>query len=183
MASGINEDHFNESDPRSLVQSLSKAKAKTIAKRLWIERQGALPKKPFQILGCDSVFVFDGKIFGKPNDSDEAVERWIRMSGGSGFLHTGHALYTRESSLKNGIDGLSSFQSKVVTTKVSFVEITLNEINDYVATGEPLHCAGGFALEGMGGMFISRIEGCYTNVIGLSLPWLRTVLASEIKKP
>ncbi len=178
MASGINEKEFSESDPTLLVESLAKAKAKAVVKKLWTENQSLLPRDYSQILGCDSVFAFDGEIFGKPQDSNEAVQRWIRMSGGYGFLHTGHALYTKEIFFQQGIDGFSSLQSQVVTTKVIFDQITLNEIRDYVATGEPFDCAGGFALEGIGGMFIRRIEGCYSNVIGLSLPWLRKFLSA-----
>ena len=90
---------------------------------------------------------------------------------------TGYALKFRNSfsgeNKKNLFDGLIQ---DVITTHVEFASITSEEINNYVSTGEPLNCAGGFALEGRGGMLISKIEGCYSNVIGLSLPWLRCAL-------
>ena len=63
-----------------------------------------------------------------------------------------------------------------VSTGVLFAALTPSEIDDYVATGEPLQCAGGFALEGRGGLCVAGLEGCYSNVIGLSLPWLRQQL-------
>ena len=63
-----------------------------------------------------------------------------------------------------------------ISTEVHFAPLSLPEIEAYVATGEPLQCAGGFALEGRGGLCIAGIDGCYSNVIGLSLPWLRSVL-------
>ena len=88
------------------------------------------------------------------------------MAGGSGSLLTGHALLVR-----NGENRLAC-----ISTRVHFAGLTEEEIQAYVATGEPLHCAGGFALEGRGASLIAGLEGCYSNVIGLSLPWLRSVL-------
>ena len=118
------------------------------------------------VLGCDSLLLFEGEVFGKPQDAEEAVARWRRMAGGSGELLTGHALLVR------------SGENRLVciSTRVHFAAITEEEIQAYVTTGEPLHCAGGFALEGRGASLIAGLEGCYSNVIGLSLPWLRSVL-------
>jgi septum formation protein len=120
------------------------------------------------VLGCDSVLVFDGTVFGKPRDPAEAIERWRRMAGDWGDLQTGHCLLAPA-------DG--SERVATVTTRVQFAPLTDAEITAYVATGEPLQCAGGFALEGRGGALVERIEGCYSNVIGLSLPWLRRWLS------
>jgi septum formation protein len=114
------------------------------------------------------VLVFDGTVFGKPRDPAEAIERWRRMAGGWGDLQTGHCLL-------DPADG--SERVATVTTRVQFAPLTDAEITAYVATGEPLQCAGGFALEGRGGALVERIEGCYSNVIGLSLPWLRRWLS------
>jgi septum formation protein len=115
------------------------------------------------VLGCDSVLAFGSDTFGKPRDAAEAMARWRRMAGGWGELHTGHCL------LRPGGD---HFQ-EVVTTRVAFAPVGEAAIAAYVASGEPLRCAGGFALEGRGGMLIERLEGCFSNVIGLSLPLLR----------
>ncbi|MFL0782381.1 MAG: Maf family protein, partial [Prochlorococcus sp.] len=92
--------------------------------------------------------------------------------GGWGELHTGHCLILPTRSATGSLEQ----QLEAVTTRVQFASLAKVEIEAYVATGEPLQCAGGFALEGRGGVFIERIEGCYSNVIGLSLPWLRRAL-------
>lgn len=115
------------------------------------------------VLGCDSLLVFAGEVFGKPASPAEAVARWQRMSGGRAELHTGHCL------LRPGQPALL----ETVTTGVVFAAVDLPTIEAYVATGEPLACAGGFALEGRGSLLVERIEGCCSNVIGLSLPLLR----------
>jgi septum formation protein len=85
------------------------------------------------------------------------------MAGGVGELLTGHCL-----SRGNGL-----LELQTVTTRVHFAALSAAEIEAYVATGEPLACAGGFALEGRGGLVVERLEGCFSNVIGLSLPLLR----------
>jgi septum formation protein len=122
------------------------------------------------VLGCDSVLAFEGEVFGKPADADEAMARWQRMRGRWGDLHTGHCLM-----------GVSlADQLSCVTTRVLFANLSDQEIAAYVATGEPLQCAGGFALEGRGGALVERIDGCYSNVIGLSLPLLRCWLLDMV---
>ena len=167
-ASCVDEASIHEADPVKLVQCLAKAKAEAVSSNL-------VPKEDDQIdcvLGCDSLLVFESEVFGKPADSDEAIQRWQRMAGGWGELHTGHCLIVPTSKAT----GSDCQLLEAVTTRVQFARLEKAEINAYVATGEPLHCAGGFALEGRGGVFIERIEGCYSNVIGLSLPWLRNAL-------
>ena len=117
---------------------------------------------------CSSdLLAFEGEVFGKPADAAEAMARWQRMAGGWGELHTGHCL------LAGAVERLAT-----VTTRVQFAALSHAEIEAYVATGEPLQCAGGFALEGRGGALVERIEGCFSNVIGLSLPLLRRWLVS-----
>ena len=122
------------------------------------------------VLGCDSLLLFEGEVFGKPADADQALERWRRMAGGSASLLTGHCLI--------GVDSPGAGERlATVTTRLWFASLCDAEIRAYVATGEPLHCAGGFALEGRGGALVERLEGCFSNVIGLSLPLLRRWLA------
>jgi septum formation protein len=119
-------------------------------------------------MGCDSVLLVNGEIYGKPADPEQAIARWHKMSGQVGELYTGHAL----------ID-LNQNQTLVrcQITRVYFAQMSDRAIKAYVATGEPLKCAGCFALEGRGGLFVEKLEGCHSNVIGLSLPLLRQMLS------
>ncbi len=155
--SDFDESQIQLSDPESLVQTLAQRKAETVAAQF----ESAL------ILGCDSVLLVNGEIHGKPSDPDQAIARWQKMRGHVGELYTGHAL----------ID-LSQHRTlvRVRMTRVYFAQVSDRQIEAYVATGEPLKCAGCFALEGRGGLFVEKIEGCHTNVIGLSLPLLRLLL-------
>jgi septum formation protein len=119
------------------------------------------------VLGCDSVLSLDGQIYGKPDSPEEAIARWQNMRGTIGELYTGHAL----------IDTVKNVTLvNYAVTRVHFAEIDDATIAAYVATGEPLGCAGCFAIDGRGALFVEKIEGCHTNVIGLSLPLLRQML-------
>lgn len=160
--SGVDESTIHDRDPRALVQQLALAKASAVQTSLDPSDDVEITA----VLGCDSVFVFEGEVFGKPADAKEAVDRWQRMAGGSGELLTGHCLVA---------DGQEATMA-CISTVVHFAALRLEDIEEYVASGEPLNCAGGFALEGRGGLLIRGLNGCYSNVIGLSLPWLRTVL-------
>jgi septum formation protein len=153
-------------DPQMLCLALARMKARTVA--------ATLPAKPGTIvLGCDSVLAFGGEIYGKPVDAADAVARWQAMRGRSGVLHTGHHV----------TDLMSGKQAEGVgSTVVHFADITDEEIQAYVATEEPLRVAGAFTIDGRGGAFVDRIEGDHGNVVGLSLPLLRRLLA-EIDVP
>lgn len=161
--SGVDEAAITHDDPRLLVQQLARAKAEAVA--------GTVAGR---VLGCDSLLVFGGDVFGKPADAAEARERWLRMAGGWGELITGHCLLSGSQSPADG-----ELRLAAVVTRVQFAALSSIEIEAYVATGEPLQCAGGFALEGRGGLLVERIEGCFSNVIGLSLPLLRRWLSSS----
>jgi septum formation protein len=156
--SGVDESSVVEADPGQLVQRLAVAKAEAVA---------AAEGEAVAVLGCDSVLVVEGEVYGKPRDREEAIARWLRMAGGEGVLYTGHAL----------LQGMAETRLAVVSTTLAFAAVDRPEIEAYVASGEPLRCAGGFALEGRGGLFVERIEGCFSNVIGLSLPLLRRWLS------
>ena len=165
MPSNFDESTIKLKEPRKLVETLAQAKAETIANSIMKEK---LPEKQSNlILGCDSVLVIEDQIYGKPNDKQEAITRWQKMRGQVGQLYTGHAL----------ID-LSQNKNLVLCrmTKVHFSHVNDQEIEAYVATEEPLKCAGCFAIDGIGGLFIEKIDGCHTNVIGLSLPLFRVML-------
>lgn len=159
QVSGVDEEAIHDGDPRRLVQRLAQAKATAVA---------AAPAEQANdwnaVLGCDSLLVFGGEVFGKPANAAEAAERWQRMSGGRAELHTGHCLLR---------SGQGEALLETVSTVVQFASVDHATIAAYVATGEPLACAGGFALEGRGSLLVERIEGCVSNVIGLSLPLLR----------
>lgn len=143
---------------------LARAKAEDVA----TEIEGAV------VVGCDSVLELDGEVHGKPADAAEAVARWRRMSGSSGVLHTGHWLIdTRDGET----GGSGATLGATASTTVHFARLTDAEIEDYVGTGEPLRVAGAFTLDGLGGPFVSGIEGDPSNVVGLSLPLLRELLA------
>lgn len=156
--SNLDESQVQVEDPVELVQILARLKAETVA-----------PQFPEAlILGCDSVLAIDGEVYGKPDSASEAVARWQKMRGNRGTLYTGHAL----------VDGR---QDRVLlrcgATQVYFAAIGEAAIAAYVNSGEPLKCAGCFALEGKGGLFVEKLEGCHSNVIGLSLPLFRQMLA------
>jgi len=167
--SGVDEDAIHDPDPRQLVQRLARAKAEAVRGLLDPVADGDIQA----LLGCDSVLVFEGEVFGKPADAAEATERWRRMAGRWGELHTGHCLLVASTPGGTPAEAITT-----VTTRVQFAALSDTEIANYVATGEPLACAGGFALEGRGGALVERIDGCYSNVIGLSLPLLRRWLVS-----
>ncbi len=175
IISDFDETHVLESDPRLKVKLLAKGKADRAFKKL-IKENRAL--KTFQaLLGCDSLFEFEGEVFGKPLNKEQLISRWKRMSGKSGFLHTGHHLISIDN-FKGDMESIPFNKrfEEVVSTKLEFVDLSNNEINKYSSTSEPYNCAGGFAIEGLGGLFIKKIDGCFSNVMGLSLPWLKTNL-------
>ena len=182
MISGVDESRINHPNPMEMVQLIARAKAKAVSlKVLDLNKTFELNNNPIdKILGCDSAFEFEGEVYGKPINSKQAEIRLQKMSSGTGFLHTGHSLLALSNrNFKNqNIKSFEILYEKVVTTKITFCSLTLSEIRSYVETKEPLTCAGGFALEGRGSQFIKSLDGCYTNVIGLSLPWLRETLLS-----
>lgn len=156
--SDFDESQIQESDPDRLVRILAQGKAEAVAPLL----------SESLILGCDSVMGFEGEIHGKPSSAAEAIDRWKRMRGGVGQLYTGHCLIDQ-------VQGKTLV--RVGVTGVHFAQVSDAEVEAYVATGEPLNCAGCFALEGRGGFFVERLDGCHSNVIGLSLPLLRQMMA------
>lgn len=152
-------DFFNAMTPADMVIALAVTKAHTVREQI---------DYPALIIGCDSTFDVDGVSFGKPGTPDVARERAKAISGRSGLLHTGHCI----------IDTAQGREiADRVTTKVTFSELTDHEIEDYIASGEPLHVAGGFTLDGFGSPFIPVIEGDYTNVVGISMPFLRSAMS------
>ncbi|WP_413161028.1 nucleoside triphosphate pyrophosphatase [Capilliphycus salinus ALCB114379] len=168
LPSGFDESKVELNDPAELVKTLARCKAEAVANQLNTTPSDQLQNSQSAlILGCDSVLEVNGEIYGKPANPTEAITRWKTMRSQCGRLFTGHALID--------IGQQKTIVYSQVTT-VYFAEVSDREIEAYVATGEPLNCAGCFAIEGKGGVFIEKIEGCHTNVIGLSLPLLRKML-------
>ncbi|MET9424437.1 nucleoside triphosphate pyrophosphatase [Streptomyces sp. NPDC006540] len=160
IVSGVDEDALTAPTPAELALVLAEAKAAAVAARP--EAAGAL------LIGCDSVLELDGEALGKPADAEEATARWKAMRGRTGVLQTGHCV----------IDTVTGRRaSATASTTVRFGEPTDAEIAAYVASGEPLYVAGAFTLDGRSAPFIDGIEGDPGNVIGLSLPLLRRLLA------
>ena len=175
IVSDFDETQLQEPDPILKVNLLAKGKAESALKKLIQENHSLNTYQA--LLGCDSLFEFKGEIFEKPINKEQLISRWKRMSGQSGFLHTGHYLISLDSS-KSDMESISQNNSSegVVSTKIEFMNLSNFEINKYASTSEPYNCAGGFAIEGNGGLFIKKIDGCFSNVVGLSLPWLKNNL-------
>lgn len=158
VVSGVDEESVSAETPAALSLELARLKAQAVARTV----PDAL------VIGCDSVLELDGEAFGKPADTADAVTRWKRMAGRDGVLHTGHCV----------IDTATGKEAaEVASTVVRFGTPSAEEIDAYVASGEPLWVAGAFTLDGRSAPFIDGIDGDPSNVIGLSLPLLRRLLA------
>lgn len=156
-------------EPADVALLLARAKAEDVAGRLDAEGDADADL----VLGCDSVLELDGEVHGKPADAAEAVARWHRMRGSNGTLHTGHWLVDRRDEEDGGTGGLVG---ATASTVVHFADLADDEVEAYVATGEPLRVAGAFTIDGLGGPFVAGIEGDHGNVVGVSLPLLRELV-------
>ena len=174
ISSNFDETSIKEKDILNLALELSFQKANNLSENI---QKLSLPQEfyygPLEILGCDSIFEFKGEAYGKPYDKEEAFIRWKKMSGEFGFLHTGHTLIIGNLDSNSNIFKITETIKQTVSSRVYFSRLDDWEIKNYLNTIEPFICAGGFALEGIGGKYIEKIEGCFSNVMGLSLPWLR----------
>ena len=180
LSSSFDESLVKEKNINNLALKLSFSKAEIIKNKIQeFNINQNLNLSNVEILGCDSIFEFKGKAFGKPKDKEEAYQRWLEMSASYGFLHTGHTLLFCDLINDSTKLILKKEVKKTISTKIVFAKLQNKEISKYVDSLEPLNCAGGFALEGKGGKFIEKIDGCFSNVMGLSLPWLRKELLEE----
>ncbi len=180
LSSSFDESLVIERNIKDLALKLSFSKAEVIKNKIKeININEKLKLSSFEILGCDSIFEFKGKALGKPKDKEDAYQRWLEMSESYGFLHTGHTLLFCELINDSKTVILKKEVKKTISSKIVFSKLLNKEISKYVDSLEPLNCAGGFALEGRGGKFIEKIDGCFSNVMGLSLPWLREKLLDE----
>ncbi|MDN5743694.1 MAG: Maf-like protein [Nocardioidaceae bacterium] len=161
VVSGVDESQVSGVAPAVLAQRLAELKCETVATRSDVPADAL-------VLGCDSVLELDGAALGKPADAEEATRRWQAMRGRSGVLRSGHCL-------RDVATGQQ--RSATASTLVHFADVDDAEIAAYVATGEPLQVAGAFTVDGLGGAFVTGIAGDHHNVVGVSLPLLRTMLA------
>jgi septum formation protein len=152
--SGVDESALEVTAPADYTLKLAQMKAVAVA--------AGEPRA--LVVGCDSVLALDGEILGKPGTDREAVDRWRRMRGRSGVLHTGHCVIDTHREVWLG---------RSAATQVRFAHVSDEEIEAYVATGEPSAVAGAFTLDGLGGPFVSGVTGDPHNVVGISLPLLR----------
>ena len=180
ISSNFDESLIKDENTPNLALELSSQKAHSLSENI---QKTLLPEEfdygSLEILGCDSIFEFKGEAFGKPSNKEEAFIRWKKMSGEFGFLHTGHTLIIGNFDATYNMFKITETIKETVSSRVYFSKLEDWEIKSYVDTREPLYCAGGFALEGIGGKYIEKIEGCFSNVMGLSLPWLRKNLYKE----
>jgi septum formation protein len=157
IVSGVDEDSYSAATTGELTALLAAAKAAAVAAT---QVSGV-------VIGCDSMLDLDGVALGKPADAEEAIARWQAMRDRTGTLLTGHCV----------IDAATGQRaSGVASSVIRFGAPTDEEIAAYVGTGEPLGMAGAFTIEGLGGWFVDSIDGDHNNVIGISLPLLRTLL-------
>lgn len=170
VVSGVDEDAVAaalgpDASPSDVVCGLARAKAEQVAGEL----DGGVAADCV-VIGCDSMLFLDGRLCGKPGSADAAASQWRLMGGRSGGLHTGHCL------LRLSDGAITHREVESACTTVHFADPTDADLSAYVAGGEPWHVAGGFTLDGLGGWFVDKIEGDPSNVIGVSLPLLRTLL-------
>lgn len=172
LVSDVDEDavtaRYGLTDPHDTALLLARAKAEAVA--ALPEADGSL------VIGCDSVFEFDGEAHGKPWEPEVARERIRRMSGNVGILHTGHWLVDCRDTDDDG--GSGATLGAVSSASVHFAKLSDEEIDAYVATGEPLQVAGSFTIDSLGGAFIEKVDGDPHAVVGLSVSMLRELLAS-----
>lgn len=180
IVSGVDEESedYQKLSPSELVIALAIVKAHTVVNSLKatidpkklaeLQREGAV------VIGCDSTFEFEGQSLGKPGTRENAIERCRLIQGKSGVLHTGHCIID----LKSLASGSIKEYSDIASTRVNFAKMNDDEIEAYVDSKEPLHVAGGFTLDGLSAPFVRSIEGDWSNVIGLSLPLVRSAITS-----
>ncbi|WP_158892040.1 Maf family protein [Amycolatopsis anabasis] len=169
VVSGVDEDAIiaglGDASHIDTVTALARAKAAAVAETVTTTHTDAV------VVGCDSMLSIGGELVGKPGDPATARDRWSAMAGRTGELLTGHAVVRIE-------DGRRTEQATGTQgTTVRFAAPTPEEVDAYVASGEPLAVAGGFTLDGLGGWFVEGVDGDPSSVIGISLPLTRKLLA------
>ncbi len=155
------------SDAAAATQLLATAKAQDVAEQVRVEDRPEWRARQVLVVGADSMLAVGDRVLGKARTADEIRSRWSSMAGGKGVLVTGHTVIDRDSGHQ---------VEQAVATTVHFGRPSPDELAAYIASGEPFEVAGSCTIDGLGGAFIDGLEGDHTNVIGLSLPVLRTLL-------
>lgn len=173
IASTVGEDFERALSPSQIVIELALRKAKAVSENLQGQRNGvdAAAGERFIIIGADTIVVKDHVVLGKPVSSEEAREMLSFLSGKAHEVYTGVALIP----LQIGMAVVQPMTSRVVS-QVRFRKLGRLEIDAYVATGEPMDKAGAYALQGTGAALVESVQGCYTNIIGLPIPELVSML-------
>jgi septum formation protein len=173
--SGVDEDAvlatFVDRIPADQITGLAEAKADAVVDRVLAGELPEIPSNDLVVIGCDSMLLIDGELKGKPADADQARSLWRQMAGREALLVTGHAV-------RRVIDGLVS--AGAADSRSSTVRMgtpTEREVEAYLATGEPLAVAGALTIDGFGGWFVDGVDGDPSNVLGISLPLTRRLLA------
>jgi len=158
VATRVDESPRRNEPPEELVQRLAEAKARFAAARA---------TGPVIVVGADTEVVINGHVLGKPASADDARRMLQELSG------TTHRVITGLAAIREP-DGAA--RRELETTQVTFAPLTPEEIDEYVASGEPFDKAGAYAIQGRAGRFVTRVEGCYFNVVGLPLAQLYRIL-------
>ncbi len=161
IATGVNEARRPNEPAEELVRRLAESKARRAAAR------AASRDARIIVVGADTEVAADGLILGKPASGEDAREMLRRLSGRTHSVITGLVAIRLP-------DGAT--RAELETTQVTFAPLSAEEIEDYVASGEPFDKAGAYAIQGRGGRFVTRVEGCYFNVVGLPLARLYRIL-------
>lgn len=169
-------ERFGTLEPADAVLLLAQAKVEDVAHSLDDIAPELADADDLIFLGCDSMLEIHGEIVGKPVDAADATARWRAMRGRSGVLHTGHWIIDDRLPASDGGQGTAGTLGATSSTIVHFADLSDAEIDAYVATGEPLAVAGAFTIDGLGGAFVTGIEGDHHGVVGVSLPLLRELL-------
>lgn len=159
--------HLKHLDPATLVQFLSRAKAQEVFKH----------NTEAYVIGADTVVALDGEIFGKPKNTEDACRMLIALQGRWHEVHSGITVFNPDNDPKS-----LPFVCESLCTRVFMRAMSPEQIRAYVATGEPMDKAGAYAIQGYGAALIERIDGCYFNVVGISLNLLDN-LFSQLNAP
>ncbi len=171
VVSGVDEDAvtaaLGPAEPAVVVGALAEAKAEAVSRVL-----DAGVGADAVVIGCDSMLYVNGELRGKPGTPEQARAQWDSMAGMSGELYTGHCVIR----LRDGEPPLTRTETAVTT--VRFGTPTDDELDAYIASGEPLGVAGAFTIDGLGGWFVDGVDGDHTNVVGIGLALTRRLLES-----
>ncbi len=159
----IPEDPHANEDPIAYVTRLAREKAEAVFRE--ISSEESFP--PEVVLGADTTVTLDNHILGKPADDSDADRMLRLLSGRTHLVMTGVALVTPRGA-----------EVAAEVTAVRFLTLSDREIDEYIATGEPMDKAGAYAIQGRAARWIPRIEGCYFNVVGLPLALVASMLES-----